>query len=90
MGDEWLIEVVESWDELGWIDRKRIWWKCFKYENAITNKQILGLAALLGTIVMLIREQHPNHIPGLLAIIILVYFYTLFINYLLNRGKFTR
>ena len=90
MGDEWLIDIVESWDELGWIDRKRIWWKCYKYKHGITWKQVISLAALMVTLVMLIREQHPRHIPGLLAIIALVYFYTLFINYLVNRGKVAR
>ena len=87
MGDERLTYIVEHWDELGWIVRKRIHWKCFKYKHGITGKQVISLATLISILVVLIWENHPQHMTGLLAIIVLSYFHIIFIDYLLNRGK---
>ena len=86
MGDERLIELVERWDELSWYDRKRIWWLCFKYRYRITDKQVISLVTVLSMFIIAISEQHQNYMPGLLAIIVLLYFYTMFINYILKRA----
>ena len=85
MGDEWLYDIIERWNEFSWFDRKLIWWKCTKRKH---GKHIISLATLLSILGVLIREQHLDHMTGLLAIIVLLFFYTLFIDYLLNRGKF--
>ena len=87
MIDESLIDIVERWDEYSWIDRKRIWWKCFKHKHRITSKEAIVLVALLSIFGVLMEENHPHHRTGLLAIIVLFFFYTMFIDYLLNRGK---
>ena len=84
MVDESLIDIVEHWDEFDWYDRKRIWWKCVKHKQ---SKHIISLATLLSILGVLIGEHHLDHMTGLLSLIVLSYFYTIFILYLLNRGK---
>jgi hypothetical protein len=88
--DERLIDLVERWDELGWYDRKRIWWICFKHKHGITGKLVISLAYALSVIGVMIGEHHPSHKAGLLAIIVLLYFYTMLIDFLINRGKITK
>ncbi len=87
MGDERLIYIVENWNEFSWFDRKLIWLRCIKYRYGITGKQVISLATLISILVVLIWENHHHHKIGLLAIIVLLVFYILFIDYLLNRGK---
>ncbi len=87
MGDERLIHIVERWNEFSWFDRKLIWLRCIKYKYGITGKQVISLATLISILVVLIWENHPQHMTGLLAIIVLSFFCTMFIDYLLNRGK---
>jgi len=86
MGDERLIELIERWDELSWYDRKHIWWLCFKRKHGITGKQVISLVTVLSMFIIAISENH-HHMTGLLTIIVLSFFCTMFIDYLLNRGK---
>ena len=86
MIDESLVDIVERWDEYSWIDRKRIWWKCFKHNHGITSKEVVVLVALLSILGVLMEENHPHHRTGLLAIIVLLFFYTMFIDYICNRA----
>ncbi len=87
MKDERLEYIVEHWDEFSWFDRKLIWFRSLKYKYRINAKELISLATLISIVGVLILENHPNHKTGLLAIIVLLYFYILFINYLMNRGK---
>ncbi len=87
MGDERLIELIKRWYELSWYDRKRIWWLCFKRKYGITGKQVISQVAVLSMFIIAMSEDHHHHKIGLLAIIVLSYFYTMFIDDLLNRGK---
>ena len=87
MGDERLIYIVENWNEFSWFDRKLIWLRCIKYNYGITAKKVISLATLISILVVLIWENHPQHMTGLLAIIVLFYIHIIFIDYLANRGK---
>lgn len=85
--DERLVDIVERWDELGWYDRKRIWWLCLKRKHGITGNQILSLATAISIALTLSCKQCPNHKTGLLVIIVLLYFYITLMDYLLHTGK---
>jgi hypothetical protein len=84
MGDEWLYDIIERWNEFSWLDRKLIWWRCTKRKH---SKHIISLAALVSILGVLMWENHQQHMIGLLSLTVLFYFYTMFIDYLLNRGK---
>ena len=87
MGDERLTYIVENWNEFSWFDRKLIWLRCIKHKHGITGKKVISLATLISILVVLIWENHPQHMTGLLAIIVLSFIHIIFIDYLLNRGK---
>ena len=86
MEDESLVNIVERWDEFSWIDRKLIWWRCVKHRHKITGKQIISLATVLSIFIIAISEQRTSHITGLLAIIVLLYFYVMLADYIWGKA----
>ena len=85
MIDESLINIVEFWDEFDLIDRKLIWWKCFKHKYLIESKLFINIIAALSAFVVVILEPHQRDKVGLLAAIVLLYFYTILIDYIYKR-----
>ena len=85
--DDRLKDIVERWEEMGWFDKKYILWICFKRKHGITGNQILSLATAISIAIVLSCKQCPSRTTGLLAIIVLLYFYVILIEHLLNRGK---
>ena len=87
MIDESLVDIVESWDEFSWFDRKRIWWKCIKHKHKINGKQVVSLATAISIAIVLNCEQCPSITTGLLVTIVLLYFYIILVDYLIHTGK---
>jgi fumarate reductase subunit D len=79
--DQRLIDLIGSWDQLGWYDRKHIWlrYKIMRYKP--DPKHVVSLATIISIIAILIGLQHGAHRTGLLSTVVLFYFYGLAADY---------
>ena len=75
--DRIIEELFSRWDELSWTDKKRICWISFWSQYRIDPAVALGVLAAISVLAVLMLENHTHHKPGLISMIVLVYFYGL-------------
>ena len=75
--DRLLEELYTRWEEMSWLDRKRIIWISFWSQYKIDPAVALGIVAAAAVLLVLMLETHQHHKPGLISTIVLVYFYGL-------------
>ena len=81
MIDESLVDIVESWDEFSWFDRKRIQWVCFLSKQKNDIRLVISMASVLSIIGILISGHHPKNKAVLLMIAVLFFFYAILIDH---------
>ena len=85
-----LIDLVEQWGELSWVNRKRICWLRFKSVHKIDNKLIGSLIVLLVIIGIGLFESHIEEAIVAYALITLLLFYVMAVNALYQVIKTAR
>ncbi len=75
--DRILEELFSCWENLSWLDKKRIGWISFWSQHKIDPSVALSILAAISVLAVLMLETHHHHKPGLISTIVLVYFYGL-------------
>ena len=72
-----LIDLIEQWGKLSWLNRKRIGWIRFKSVHKIDNKHLGGMFVLLVIIGIGLFESHIEEAVVAYAVITLLLFYAI-------------
>jgi hypothetical protein len=78
------IDLIARWENLGWLDKKRICWISFWSVHRIDPQLALSIAAAISVSAVLIGEPHQRDITGLLSVIALIYFYSILALHFIN------
>jgi len=69
--------VIERWDDIGWITKRRIDWIIIKAKYKIDRKTVASIITILAIVGVLILENHAGRQMILLSAIGLLNFYNL-------------
>jgi hypothetical protein len=86
MADDRLVKLVENWENIGWITKRRIDWIIIKSKYKIDLKAVASIVTILAMIAIILGESHGRHLVLLLSSISLLHFYSLLADRLYASG----